>query len=486
MLLIHFFQPKLAHSSYLLAGNQTCAVIDPSRDVDRYLKTAEELDLKITHVLQTHLHADFVSGHMDLAELTGASIVVPASASCRFSHIPVSEGDSLLLEDMKIDVLETPGHTPEHISYLVTDTARGPHPTGVFCGDTLFVGDVGRPDLFPGIAETLASNLFDSLHKLMELPDFCEIYPAHGAGSLCGRAMGAKWRSTIGFERKYNSALQITDRETFIRSLTSNMPPVPDYFSRCSAINRDGPVTVASLPEPVPFKPVEFRKAAQQKNSFILDVRRYDAFGGQHIPGSWSIDFNGNIPTFAGWVLEPDWDIYLVASNKGEVKDTTCWLRSVGLDNVKGYLDGELFAWATEGLPTAHLAQLSVLEADLEFKSGKRGIILDVRSPTEFDSSHIDGAINIPAPDLRYRFAELDMDSEILLICSTGHRSTLAGSILKSNQFKRLYNVSGGMKGFSSAALAPACVMCSIPHGPKLLISKVHDLITTKTGIEEG
>jgi len=482
MLLVHFFLPKIAHSSYLLAGNQTCAVIDPERDVEKYLKTAEDLDLKITHVLQTHLHADFVSGHMDLAELTDASIVVPASASCRFSHIPVSEGDSFMLENMRIDVLETPGHTPEHVSYVVTDTGRGSDPAGVFCGDTLFVGDVGRPDIFPDIAEKLASELFDSLGKLMKLPDFCEIYPAHGAGSLCGRAMAAKWRSTIGFERKYNSALQIKDRQAFIRSLTTNMPPAPDHFSRCSAINREGPATVASLQEPEPFKPVEFRKAAARKNPLILDVRRYDAFGGQHIPGSWSVDFNGNFPTFAGWVVSPDWDIYVVASNREEVRDTTLWLRRIGLDNVKGYLDGELFAWATEGLPTAHLSQMSVLEADLEFRSGERDIILDVRSPAEYENSHIDGAINIPAPDLRYRFGELDMDSEILLICSTGHRSTLAGSILQSNHFKQLHNVSGGMKGFSAAALAPACVMCSIPHGPKLLVSKVHDLITTQVG----
>ena len=205
----------------------------------------------------------------------------------------------------------------------------------------------------------------------------------------------------------------------------------------------------------------------------------------RHVPGSWSIDFDGNIPTFAGWVISPDVDIYVVASNEVEVRDTTCWLRRVGLDRVKGFLDGGLFAWATEGLPTDHISQISVLEADLEFRSGKKGTILDVRAPTEFANSHIDGAINIPAPDLRYRFGELDMDSEILLICSTGHRSMLAGSILQSQHFKMLYNVSGGMKGFSSAALAPACVMCSIPHGPKLLVSKVQGHISKIAGIEE-
>ncbi|RKZ09539.1 MBL fold metallo-hydrolase [Candidatus Fermentibacteria bacterium] len=482
MLLVHYFMPKLAHSSYMLAGNRTCAVIDPSRDVDGYIRAAADHDLKITHVLLTHLHADFVSGHMDLAAITGASVVVPASACCAFDHIPVSEGDSFLLEDMKIDVIETPGHTPEHVSYIVSDTGRGPDPAGVFCGDTLFVGDVGRPDLFPDMAGELASRLYDSLRKLMELPDFCEVYPAHGAGSLCGRSMGSKWRSTIGYERRYNAALQIEDRDAFIQSLTTGMPPAPDHFSRCSAFNRAGPATTSSLGEPEPMKPEEFRKAIGGSNSIVLDVRRYDAFGGQHIPDAVSIDFEGNIPVFAGWVLPPDADIYLVATNFTEVLDTTLWLRRVGLDRVMGYLDGGMFAWSLAGLRAAHLPQLSVIEADLAIRSCKDALILDVRSSAEYDNSHIDGAVNIPAPDLRTRFRELDQDSETLLVCSTGYRSALAGSILLTNGFGKLQNVSGGMKGFNSAALAPACLMCSIPHGPRLFTGKLHDQVAVKTG----
>ncbi|MCK5116209.1 MAG: MBL fold metallo-hydrolase [Candidatus Aegiribacteria sp.] len=475
MLLVHFFMPKLAHSSYMLAGSRTCAVIDPSRDVDGYISAAADHNLKISHVLLTHLHADFVSGHMDLAAMTGASIVVPASACCTFDHIPVSEGDSFLLEDMKINVMETPGHTPEHVSYIVTDTGRGPGPAGVFCGDTLFVGDVGRPDLFPEMAGKLASLLYDSLGKLMKLPDFCEVYPAHGAGSLCGRAVGSKWRSTIGYERKYNAALQIEERDSFIQSLTTGMPPAPDHFSRCSAVNRAGPAAISSLRKPAAMKPEEFRKAIGDSNSIVLDVRRYDAFGGQHIPGAVSIDFEGNIPIFAGWVLPPDADIYLVATNLPEVFDTTLWLRRVGLDRVRGYLDGGMFAWSLAGFPAAHLPQLSVIEADLAIRSCEKNLVLDVRSSTEYDISHIEGAVNIPAPDLRTRFGELDPDSDILLVCSTGYRSTLAGSILLSNNFRKLRNVSGGMKGFNSAALAPACLMCSTPHGPRLLAGKMHD-----------
>ncbi len=250
MIVQQFFVPGLAHSSYLLGGTSTCAIVDPRRDVQVYLDAAKEMGMKITHILETHLHADFISGHLDLAEKTGARIYAPASAHCDFPHQAVAEGDVFSIEDLEIRVLETPGHTPEHITYVVADQARGPEPVGIFCGDTLFVGDVGRPDLFPGKARQLASSLYDSLHgKLLKLPDFCEVFPAHGAGSLCGRAMGAKRTSTIGYERRFNAALQIHGREEFITSLTSNMPEAPDHFSRCSAQNAAGPALVAALGE---------------------------------------------------------------------------------------------------------------------------------------------------------------------------------------------------------------------------------------------
>ncbi len=210
MRLKHFFINKIAHSSYLLVGNDTCAVIDPQRDVDLYINEARTLGVDITHIFQTHLHADFISGHMDLAEKTRAKIYAPKSANCTFEHIGLSEGDTVEIENMLLNVIETPGHTPEHVCYVVVDRSRGESPIGVFVGDTLFVGDVGRPDLFPDMAVELAGKLFHSLHdKLMKLPDYCEVYPAHGAGSLCGRAMGAKWVTTIGYERKFNPALQI-------------------------------------------------------------------------------------------------------------------------------------------------------------------------------------------------------------------------------------------------------------------------------------
>ncbi|MBN2465934.1 MBL fold metallo-hydrolase [candidate division WOR-3 bacterium] len=470
MLLQHFFVEKIAHSSYIIVGSHNCAVVDPRRDTDVYLEWAGSRGFEITHVLETHLHADFVSGHLDLAEETGARIYAPRTGNCRFEHEPVAEGDVFEIDDLQFRVLDTAGHTPEHVSYVVVDRARGTEPVGVFCGDTLFVGDVGRPDLFPGRAEELAGKLFDNLHsKLLKLPDFCEVWPAHGAGSLCGRAMGSKWRSTIGYERLYNSALQTQDRGEFVKSLTTEMPSTPDHFARCSDINRNGPRLVRELPEVRPMSASEFRRAEDTGDYLVLDIRPYDAFGGQHVPDSRHIDFGGNFATFAGWVIPPENRILLVATNREQAEQAVVWLRRVGLDRTTGFLDGGMFSWAKAGLPTRHLPQLSAKEVYEMTAGAKHMVILDVRSPTEFQSGHIDGAVNIPAPDLRNRYEELDSEADTVITCSTGHRSTLAASILLQHGFARLHNMAGGMTGYSAAGHAPDCPVCFIPHGPQFL-----------------
>ena len=370
MFVQQFFVKGIAHSSYLLGGAKTCAIIDPRRDIQIYIDAAKEMGLKITHVLETHLHADFISGHLDLAEQTGAAIYAPRSGKCAFKHTAVAEGDSFSIEDMIIVVLETPGHTPEHISYVVTDLSRGGDPAGVFCGDTLFVGDVGRPDLFPNIAQELAMKLYTSLHeKLLTLPAYCEVYPAHGAGSLCGRAMGAKRTSTIGYEKKYNTALKIKNKKKFIASLTTNMPPAPDHFSRCSAVNGKGPVLAGKLPAFALLAPHQFSKRAKQKNTLVLDIRPYGSFSGGHVPGAYHIDFRMNFSTFAGWILPPAADILLIAESAGQAADATTLLRRVGLDRVIGYLDGGMYEWAKAALPLEHVKLLSVEELDAKIKN---------------------------------------------------------------------------------------------------------------------
>jgi glyoxylase-like metal-dependent hydrolase (beta-lactamase superfamily II)/rhodanese-related sulfurtransferase len=468
MLLKHFFIEKIAHSSYMLAGNKHCAVVDPRRDVQIYIDEARSLGVEITHILETHLHADFISGHIELAERTGARIYAPKSAGCTFDHEPLSEGSVLQLEDMELRVIETPGHTPEHISYVVIDTSRGEEPIGVFTGDTLFVGDVGRPDLFPDIAGELASRLFDSLHdKLLKLPDFCEVYPAHGAGSLCGRALGAKWRSTIGYERIYNNSLKIKDRARFIRSLTTNMPPAPDHFGRCTDINRKGPAILSKLPEIEELGPARFRKRMESPDALVVDVRSYGAFGSQHIHGALHIALEGNFPTFAGWMIPPDREILLVPHNRHEALEAAAWARRVGADNIRGYLDGGIFGWAIAGLRTDHVGQVSAEELH-EAATGSSSIALvDVRSPLEYMDNHIKGAINIPVPDLRTRYGELDRSKPTYLICSTGQRSSLGTSILKQHGFDDVYNITGGMTGYSAAGYTKQCHVCANPHGSR-------------------
>lgn len=467
MFVQQFFVKGIAHSSYLLGGTKSCAVIDPRRDVQIYLDAAKDMGMTITHILETHLHADFISGHLDLADQTGATIVAPKSARCAFRHRAVADGSSLAIDNLVIRVIETPGHTPEHVSYVVVDKARGSEPAGVFCGDTLFVGDVGRPDLFPRIAKELATTLYHSLHdKLLALPDMCEVYPAHGAGSLCGRAMGAKRTSTIGYERLYNPALQIRAIPEFVASLTTNMPAAPDHFSRCSAANRKGPALVRTLPAPRPLAPTAFSAGARKAGTIVLDVRAYEAYCGQHVPHAYHIDSGGNFPTFAGWVLPPDKRILLVAHTAAQAEEAAVLLRRVGLDGTAGYLDGGMFAWAVAGLPTAHTGLLSAAELHKCMDKGPALAVLDVRMPREFDAGHIDGATNIPAPDLRTRFNEVDRGKPVACICSTGHRSSLAASILEQHGFTSVCNVAGGMTGYANARYAAACPACLAPHGP--------------------
>jgi glyoxylase-like metal-dependent hydrolase (beta-lactamase superfamily II)/rhodanese-related sulfurtransferase len=474
MLLKQFFIGKIAHSSYILAGKDTCAVIDPKRDVDTYITEARALGVDITHILQTHLHADFISGHMDLAEKTGAKIYVAKSAECTFDHVPLSEGDTIELEDMVLEVLETPGHTPEHLSYVVTDKSRAESPVSVFTGDTLFVGDVGRPDLFPDMAEELAGKLYHSLHdKLMKLPDHVEVFPAHGAGSLCGRAMGAKRTSTIGYERRFNSALQIEDEASFIKSLTEDMPPAPDHFSRCSDINRQGPIRVAELPVLEELSTQQFQERLNDSDITVLDSRSYHAFAAQHIAGAWHLDLNGNFPTFAGWVLPTDKDILLVADDYDKALEALTWTQRVGVDRVAGYLDGGMADWAVKGLGTSRFKLISagdlygMIQGDGDF------VLVDVRAPLEFEDNHIEGAVNIPVAELRTRHAELEKEKTTVLICSSGNRSSLGASILKQHGFKDVWNVAGGMTGYSAAGFTRECRACVTPHGSRFFTNVI-------------
>ena len=469
MLVQQYYVDGIAHLSYLLGGKQTCAIIDPRRDIDDYVAIAKTLGLTITHILETHLHADFVSGHLDLANCTGATIYAPRSGHCTYDHVAVGDGDSFDLEDMHIEVIDTPGHTPDCVCYVVTDTSRGAEPAAAFTGDTLFVGDVGRPDLFPGMADKLATSLYDSLHnKVMALPDACLVYPAHGAGSLCGKAMGAMRVSTIGYERAFNKALQHPSKEAFLNALLNGMPEAPDHFARCSDINRRGPALVADAPPPRLLSPAELA-GLTAKGHIVVDTRDYSSFGGAHIPGAWNIDGRHNFSTFAGWLLPPDKPIILVAPPDANVALLAIMLRRVGLDNVAGTLDGGISAWIIGGMPIDHMPTMTVHEAHQQCEAGKLPLtILDVRTGSEWGISHINGAVHIPVQDVRTQFGQLDADTEIALVCKSGARAGTAGSILQQHGFTHLAVVAGGMTAWVAAGLAPECATCSLTHGPRL------------------
>jgi rhodanese-related sulfurtransferase len=282
--------------------------------------------------------------------------------------------------------------------------------------------------------------------------------------------MGAKWRSTIGYERLYNQALQIEDKKEFIRSLTTNMPSAPDHFSRCSDINRKGPARLAELPALMRMSPAGFREAMKADDVLVLDVRSYEGFGSHHIPGAWHIAYSGNFPTFAGWVLPPDKRILLVATTAEEAASAAVWARRVGVDGIFGYLDKSMFGWATSGFETADVRQISAGTLH-DIACGKHEkdeiVLLDVRSPLEFEDNHIEGAINIPTPELRTRHDELSPEKHTVLICSTGHRSSLGTSILRMHGFEDLANVAGGMTGYSAAGHTKSCRVCANPHGSR-------------------
>ncbi len=442
MHLSSFFVEGIAHRSYLLGGDRSCAVVDPSRDVGIYTEAAAKLGFRITHILETHLHADFISGHIDLAQATGARIVAPAAARCGFDHIPAAEGDTVQLDRLRISVIETPGHTPEHLSYVVTDLSRGGEPAAVFTGDTLFAGDTGRPDIFPDRAEELAAKLHDSIRRLMELPDGCIVFAAHGAGSLCGRSIGSMPMTTIGYERASNPLLSM-DAGAFASELAGAGQPVPDHFLRCGQVNAAGPALLSDLPPAPPLGPDDFASRIEA-GAIVVDTRSYDAFGGMHVPGSLSIDLDGNFSVMAGWVVPPSRNILLV-TQPGRVDEALACLRRVGLDAVAGTLAGGMFAWARSGKPVSRVYQVSPGELGAILDGGDGWKLVDVRSPAEYSAFHLKEAVNIPVADLRTRVRELVPTTPTLVMCGSGRRSILGASILLRGGLKTVFNLAGGL-----------------------------------------
>lgn len=455
MLFKQFYLGCLAHASYLIGSDGEAAVVDPQRDVDEYLEEAAAHGLEIKYVIETHLHADFVSGHQEIAARTGAQIIFGEKAEVEFEHQAVRDGEELKLGEVALRFIETPGHTPEGICVLVTDTESPGQPQKLLTGDTLFIGDVGRPDLAGGKGYTpqmMAEMMFDSLHgKLLKLPDEVEVYPAHGAGSMCGRSISKETSSTIGEQRKFNYALKPMSKEEFVTMMTADLPEAPVYFPRDAEINRSGARELSELQPPQSLTPQQALQF-QEQSDVLLDVRSAADFGTAHVPGSINIGLGGQFAMWAGSLIPMNSAIVLIADTGAQVDESVVRLARVGIENVKGYLEGGVQSWRDAGLPVETIPQLSVAELKEQMANDELQIV-DVRRPGEYVNGHVPRALNAPLASLDKSLGPLPLQKNkpTAVICAGGYRSSAAASLLQKLGFSNLLNVSGGTGAWVNA-----------------------------------
>lgn len=455
-----FEVPGLSQYSYVVSDAGCAAVIDPMRDIDRYLTIADAQGLRITHILETHIHADFASGALALAQATGAELTVSGyDRAERFQysmpHRSLADGDSVCSGQLRLQALHTPGHTPEHISFLLFDRTRSDSdPLALFSGDFLFVGSLGRPDLLGEEAKLgLAHDLFRSVqHRIAHLPDSVVLYPGHGAGSLCGSGMSQLTESTLGYERATNPFFRYPEAE-FVQKILASVPHMPAYYPRMKQLNSDGAPALQPIPGATALSLSEVESLAAQPGVVLLDLRRPEAFGGAHIAGSINIGAGQNLSLWAGWLLASDRDIVLI-TDRGDDEEARRSLVRVGLDRITGYLRGGISAWLAAGLPFARLTQLSVDEVNDRRASA---LILDVRSDAEWRSGAIAGAQHLMLGDLPQHIDSLPSDRDIIVVCGSGFRSSIAASLLARAGLSRLSSMSGGMTAWNAQQLPLAC-----------------------------
>lgn len=490
MIFKQYYLACLAHASYLIAdeSSRVAAVVDPQRDVEQYLADAREQNLEIRRVFLTHLHADFVAGHLELRDRAGAAIHLGAKAEAEYTFTRMRDGDTLALgPHVRLTALETPGHTPESISILVFDAdATGPPlhqaesprapdaPWAVLTGDTLFVGDVGRPDLRVSLgwkAEDLGQMLYASLHrKLLTLPDATRVYPAHGAGSLCGKALGKENSSTIGVQRRLNYALQPMTADQFVSLVLADQPDAPAYFTYDAVLNTRERVTLDRALEKS-LQPLSLAAVLDlgREGAQLLDVRDPAYFEAGHLAGSVNIGLGGQYATWAGTVLDRERPIVIIAE-PGREYEAAMRLGRIGFDRVAGYLDGGMQALAKDsGRPAAqrtpHAQALDAqkliatieriapeaLGEELRQDSALRPLVLDVRAPREWSMNHIEGSLNLPLNHLAERLGEIPRPQRIVVHCASGYRSSIAASILKQHGFTDVADMAGGFNAWSAA-----------------------------------
>ncbi len=460
------YEKGLAHASYMVGCQKsgTVAVIDAKRDVDTYIEIANQEKLRITHVLETHIHADFLCGSRELQELCGAEILVSdeggADWQYDYAHTGLREGSSFMVGNIRFDVWHTPGHTPEHISFLVTDTPASDKAIMFFSGDFVFVGDVGRPDLLEkaaGYSGTMvqgAHDMFHSLRRFKQLPDYVQVHPAHGAGSACGKALGAIPHSTVGYEKLVNWALQFsdTDEEAFVQALLEGQPEPPLYFAMMKKLNKVQRSLLSQVPTAKELSLTEFDHYCTQ-GAQIVDTRDKSAFCEAAIPGSLCISANNSMSTWAGWMVRYDADIILVCSAAQRDHSLRSLMR-IGLDRVVGVLDS-IDVWQSAQRPLQRIAWMDVQTLESSMQSTHHTMhLLDVRKLSEYSDGHVHGATHIHAGYLGKHLGELHHDGTLAIMCQSANRSTVACSLLAREGFTNIVNVQGGFDAWVDAGFA--------------------------------
>jgi len=450
-----FYLGCLAHASYAVGSEGVAAIIDPQRDVDIYLEAAARSGWRIEFIIETHLHADFVSGHRELAKRTGAHIYLGAGSGAQFPHVPVKDGDEIRFGRCCFRFLQTPGHTMESICILMTDLGRPDRTGTLFTGDTLFIGDVGRPDLSANhTPQELAAILYQSIHdKLLTLPDDTEIYPAHGAGSLCGRQMSSESSSTIGKQRQTNYALRAQTCDEFVHLLTDEIPARPEYFAREVDLNRRGAAPLSELPPLAAFSAPEVLRL-QKEGAVVVDTRPVMEFAVAHVPASVHIALTGQYASWAARILGLDTRLIITGEDPDHVRESQLRLARVGVENVAGYLADAVSGWIRNGFELEYIPQLSVQElVELREQEPHRVALLDVREPGEWSGGVIEKSVRIPLGELQSRTGELDREKLLVVHCKGGYRSSIATSLLRRAGFRDIANLTGGFDAWKVSSL---------------------------------
>ncbi|MBT9329676.1 MBL fold metallo-hydrolase [Paracidobacterium acidisoli] len=460
MILKQYYLGCLAHASYLLGdeASATAVIVDPQRDVEQYVADAEKAGLRIRHVFLTHFHADFVAGHLELRDRCGAAICLGRRAEAEYAFMPMGDGDSLDFPGMRLEVMETPGHTIESISILVFDPGKDREkPYAVLTGDTLFIGDVGRPDLRASLgwtANDLGAHLYDSLHdKLLPLPDETLVYPAHGAGSLCGKQLSSDTVSSLGDQRRMNYALQPMAKEEFIRLVTADQPDAPQYFTYDAILNTRERATLESNLEKA-LHPITLEELIELgvTNVQVLDVRDAAEFAKGHLTGSVNIGLGGQYATWAGTLLDRATPIVIIAE-PGREQEAALRLGRIGFDHVRGYLDRGMAALAERPELIRQTERHSAATIAEELEGAAPPVLLDVRNPREWEARHIPGSVNIPLNHLQERIAEIPRGDRVAVYCAGGYRSSIACSILQRHGIGDLIEMAGGLAAWEAAKL---------------------------------